>query len=120
MLVVPPPPPPALVTVKLLALVARPPGAMRLRKPLVAPVGTVAVICEPESTVKELIVPLNFTFDAPVKLVPLITTLAPTAALAGVKLVIPGGNAPSTFARRTSAMSDATAVKKGKTVLVSI
>ena len=39
---------------------------------------------------KPALVPLNVTAVAPVKFVPLIVTLAPTAPLAGVKLVIVG------------------------------
>ena len=39
---------------------------------------------------KPALVPLNRTAVAPVKFVPLIVTLAPTAPLAGVKLVIVG------------------------------
>ena len=44
-----------------------------------------------EVTEKPAAVPLNLTAVAPVKFVPLIVTLAPTAPLAGVKLVIVGG-----------------------------
>ena len=39
---------------------------------------------------KLAVVPLNFTAVAPVKFVPLIVTLAPTAPRIGVKLVIVG------------------------------
>ena len=39
---------------------------------------------------KPALVPLNVTPVAPVKFVPLIVTLAPTAPLVGVKLVIVG------------------------------
>src|SRR3974377_1509968 len=78
-------------TVKLLALVAVPPGGVTLIVPLVAPVGTVAVIWVAEFTAKELaLVPLNFTAVAPVKLAPVITTLVPTGPLVGEKLVIEG------------------------------
>jgi hypothetical protein len=41
--------------------------------------------------VKLAAVPLNRTAVAPVKFVPLIVTLAPTAPLVGVKLVMVGG-----------------------------
>ena len=42
-------------------------------------------------TVKVALAPLKATTVAPVKLVPLMDTLAPTGPLAGVKLVIVGG-----------------------------
>jgi hypothetical protein len=44
----------------------------------------------PESTWKVAEVPLNFTAVAPVKFVPVIVTLMPTAPLVGKKLVIVG------------------------------
>src|SRR5207249_4139545 len=80
------------VTVKLLALVAVPPGVVTLIWPLVAPLGTVAAIEVAEVTVKvTALVPLNRTSEAPVKFVPVIVTLVVTGPLAGVKLVIVGG-----------------------------
>src|SRR6266480_1578688 len=78
-------------TVKLAALLAVPPGVVTLIGPLEAPAGTVAVIAVAEPTVKLALVPLNSTALAPVKLVPLIVTLAPTGPLLGVKLEIVGG-----------------------------
>jgi len=78
--------------VKLEALVAVPPGVVTLIVPVVAPVGTVAVICVAELTVKLAFVPLNFTAVAPVNAVPVIVTLAPTSPLVGEKLVMVGGN----------------------------
>src|SRR5947208_1252001 len=80
-----------LITVKLAALLAVPPGVVTLIGPLVAPAGTVAVIAVAEPTVKLALVPLNSTALAPVKLVPLIVTLVPTGPLLGVKLEIVGG-----------------------------
>src|SRR6266480_2841072 len=80
-----------LITVKLAALLAVPPGVVTLIGPLVAPAGTVAVIAVAEFTVKLALVPLNSTAEAPLKLVPLIVTLVPTGPLLGVKLVIVGG-----------------------------
>ena len=56
-----------------------------------APDGTVVVIRIAEFTVKLAAVPLNVTDVAPVKLVPLMITLIPTAPLVGEKLVIVGG-----------------------------
>jgi hypothetical protein len=59
--------------------------------PLVAPVGTVAVIWVDEFTVKLVaFVVLNRTAVAPVKLVPVMTTLVPTGPLVGLKDVTVG------------------------------
>src|SRR5438552_8633288 len=80
-----------LMTVKLLPLLAVPPAVVTLIGPLVAADGTVAVIVVAEFTVKLALVPLNRTAVAPVKLVPLIVTVAPTPPLVGEKLVIVGG-----------------------------
>jgi len=77
--------------VKLLVLVAVPPGAVTLSRPVVAPAGTVAWIAVSEVTVKVALTELNVTAEAPVKLVPLIVTLVPTGPLAGAKLAIVGG-----------------------------
>src|SRR6266581_7650194 len=81
---------PAAVTVKLLELVAVPCGVVRLRVPVVAPVGTEVLICVPEVTVNVAAVPLNFTLVAPVKPEPLIVTPAPTGPLVGVNELIAG------------------------------
>ena len=78
-------------TVKLVALVAVPPGVMTLTVPVVAPAGTVAWIAVAEFTMNVAPTPLNRTAVAPLKFVPLIVTLNPTGPLAGVKLVIVGG-----------------------------
>jgi hypothetical protein len=77
-------------TVKLVALVPVPPAVVTLSVPEVAPLGTVAVIWVPESTVNEALVPLNFTDVAPVKAAPVIVTLKPTPIPVGEKLVIEG------------------------------
>jgi hypothetical protein len=81
---------PPLVTVKLVALVAVPPGVVTLMGPVVAPAGTVAVICVFESTVKAAFVLLNVTADAPKKLVPVMSTAEPSGPLVGLKEVIVG------------------------------
>ena len=61
------------VTVKLLLLVAVPPGVVTLILPVVAPDGTVAVIWVPETTVNDgALVPLKLTAVAPDKFIPLI------------------------------------------------
>src|SRR5438132_671870 len=78
------------VTVKLLPLVAVPPGVVTWIGPLVAPLGTVAVSWVLEVTVKLAVVPLKVTEVAPVKLVPLIVTPVPTGPLAGVNELIVG------------------------------
>ena len=61
--------------------------------PVVAPVGTVAVIEVEDRTVKVVAVVLTLTAVAPVKLVPVIVSVAPTAPDVGVKLVTVGAAA---------------------------
>jgi hypothetical protein len=80
------------VTVKADALVALPPGAVTLIGPLVAPLGTVAVICASESTVNVAAVPLNATDVAPVNPPPLNVTDVPLAPLVGVNELIDGAD----------------------------
>ncbi len=80
-----------LTTVNELLLVAVPPGVVTLSGPVVAPAGTVAWIAVAELTVNVALTPLNATAEAPVKFVPLIVTLIPTAPLVGAKLAIVGG-----------------------------
>ena len=80
-----------LITVKLPALMAVPPGVVTLIVPVVAPAGTVACIEVAELTVKLALTLLKATAVVPVKFVPLMDTLVPTGPLAGVKLVIVGG-----------------------------
>ena len=82
---------------KLVALVAVPPGVVRLIGPLPAPSGTVAVICVAETTVNVALVPLKLTALAPEKFVPLTVTDDPTAPLAGLNPVTVGaGGGPIT------------------------
>ena len=60
--------------------------------PVVAPVGTVAVMDVAETTVNFVAtVPWNLTVVAPVKLVPVIVTVVPMGPDAGVNDVIVGG-----------------------------
>src|SRR5205823_7810643 len=54
-----------LITVKLAAVLAVPPGVVTLIGPLVAPAGTVVVIAVAELTVKLAVTPLNSTAVAP-------------------------------------------------------
>ena len=78
-------------TVKLVVLVTVPPAVVTEIFPVVAPVGTVAVIWVEELTVKLVAaIPFNLTAVAPVKFVPVMTTEVPTSPEAGVKLVIVG------------------------------
>jgi hypothetical protein len=88
----------AVLTVKFVALVAVPPGVVTLILPVVAPVGTVAVICVAEFTVNEVaVVVLNFTEvvekPVPLKFVPVILTDVPTGPKVGVNEVIVGTGA---------------------------
>src|SRR3989442_15780831 len=78
------------MTVKLVALVAVPPGVVTRTGPVV-----LTIRPPPRSTLLPYTplfrsLPLNVTAVAPVKFVPLIVTLAPTGPLAGVTLVIVG------------------------------
>jgi len=77
-------------TTNVAALVAVPPAVVTLSAPVVAPTGTVVWIAVADVTVYVAAVPLNFTADVPVKLAPLIVTLAPSAPFPGEKLVIVG------------------------------
>ena len=90
-----------LVSVKLEALVAVPPGDLTVSGPVVAPEGTVAVIWLDELTVNAALTPLNNTFVAPVKLAPVMVTPAPTAALEGENPEIAGAVAEAAQLRAT-------------------
>jgi hypothetical protein len=87
----------ALLTVKFAVLVPVPLGVVTLILPVVAPVGTVAVICVAEFTVNDVaLVVLNFTElvvkagAVPLKFVPVIVTDVPTGPNSGVNEVIVG------------------------------
>ena len=84
----------AVVTVNVPALVVVPAGVVTAILPVVAPVGTVVVICVPaELTVKvACLTPLKVTAVVPAKLVPAIVRLVPTGADVGVKEVTVGGD----------------------------
>src|SRR5581483_8095170 len=107
------------VTVKLAELVARPPGAITLIWPEAAPTGTVAVICVSESTLKAALVPPKLTVEAPVRLLPLMTTVLFVVPLRGVKPVMAGAGAPSTFALNTAATVEGSELKKFNPVSAS-
>ncbi|HYZ14633.1 MAG TPA: hypothetical protein VFA08_13655 [Actinomycetota bacterium] len=77
--------------VKLVRLDPVPPGVVTLIGPLVAVVGTVAVICVAEFTVNVVAATLlNVTEVAPVKFVPVMVTDVPTGPDVGVNDVIVG------------------------------
>jgi hypothetical protein len=76
----------AATTVKLVPLVAVPPGVTTWIGPLVAPAGTVVVIVVSVTTVKVgWLVPLNRTALAPVNPLPVSVTAVPTGPLVGAK-----------------------------------
>jgi hypothetical protein len=77
-------------SVKLVALVAVPSGFVTVMGPVVAPAGTVAVICVAELTVNTAVVPLNFTAVVPAKFVPVMTTDLPTLPTVGENDVMVG------------------------------
>jgi len=77
-------------TVKLVELVAVPPGPVTEINPVVAPTGTVAVILVEEFTTKDAVTLLKRTAVAPVKFVPVIVTEVPTGPEVGENEVIVG------------------------------
>ena len=79
------------LTVNVPELVATPPGVVIAIFPVAAPVGTVAVTCVAELTLKVVAAtPPNVTLVACVSPVPLMTTWVPTGPLIGLKLEITG------------------------------
>jgi len=80
----------AVVTWKLVELVAVPPDVVTEIGPVVAPEGTVATICDEPSLAIVALVPLNVTDVAFDRFEPLMVTLVPTGPLVGVKLLIMG------------------------------
>jgi len=78
------------VTVNAAELVAVPPEVVTEIGPLVAPLGTVAVIWVLLTTLYAAPVPLNVTLDAPVKPLPVTVTLVPGGPEAGLKPLIDG------------------------------
>lgn len=79
------------VTVNVVPEVAVPPVVVTENFPVLAPVGTVAVIRAALLTAKDVAVPLSVTFVAPFRFVPVRTTLVPTGPLLGETLVMVGG-----------------------------
>jgi hypothetical protein len=81
--------------VKFVLLFAVPRGVTTVTKPVVAVVGTVAVIWVNESTVKVVASkPLKRTAVTPAKLLPVIVTTVPTAPLDGVNEAMAGSPVP--------------------------
>jgi hypothetical protein len=79
------------VTVKFVALVPMPLAFVTVIRPVVAPIGTTAVILVDETTLKLLAAtPSNLTEVVPVKLVPSIVTVVPLGPLVGENDVIVG------------------------------
>jgi hypothetical protein len=87
------------MTTKLVPLVAVPSGVVTVMGPVVAPAGTVAVICVLLLTVKVAATPLKRTSVVPVKFVPVMVTDAPTGPDAGEKLVMVGGRMTTKLVR---------------------
>lgn len=83
----------ATVTVKSVVLVPVPCDVVTVIRPVVAPEGTVVVICVGELTVKAALRPSNLTVIVPEKPVPVSTTDVPTGPLVGVKELITGAPA---------------------------
>jgi hypothetical protein len=88
----------SLLTVKLAVLIAMPPGVVTLICPVVAPEGTVAVICVEEFTVNVVAgTRLNPTAvvvkPVPLKLVPVMATEVPTGPEIGVNELMVGSGA---------------------------
>src|SRR5207245_106205 len=97
-------------TMKLVALVPAPAGLSAWIGPVVAPAGTVAVICVLELTVKLALAPLKVTPVVPRKFRPVIATLVPTAPPPGEKLPICGAKLAARFQFRTTVPEAATAL----------
>jgi hypothetical protein len=87
----------AKVTTKSVLLVAVPAGLVTLMGPVVAPPGTVAVICVLLLTVKAAAMPLKRTSVVPAKFVPVMVTEAPTGPEVGEKLEIVGDRITTKF-----------------------
>lgn len=86
------------VTVKVVELVAVPPGVVTLTGPDVAPPGTEVLIWLSEVTVKVADAPLNVKSVAPVNPEPEMITLVPTDPLDGLKELMAGAKVTVKFA----------------------
>jgi len=79
------------ITVKLVVAVALPAGLVRVTCPVVAPVGTTAVMLVAETTVKVAGLPLKLTAVVVLRLVPVSVTTVPAGPEVGESLVTVGG-----------------------------
>jgi hypothetical protein len=80
------------MTVNEVVLSPVPPGVVTEMVPLLAPLGTCAVMSVDELTTKlASVVPLNVTLVVPVKFAPWMSTLVPTVPVVGVNELIVGG-----------------------------
>ena len=70
--------------------VARGPGVASREGPVVAPLGTAALICVSDTTLNSALTPLNRTELAPLKSSPSISTVVPGRPAFGVKLTTMG------------------------------
>ncbi len=101
------------LTVKFVALIPEPPGVVTPILPVIAPVGTVAVICVTEFTVNCVAAtPPKVTLVAPVSAVPVMVTDVPTAPLAGENPVTVGAifRLPSALICPVGVVTDTTPV----------
>ena len=80
----------AVVTAKLVVVVAVPPGVVTAIGPVAAPAGTVAVSVVSDPTVNGALVPPTVTAVAPVNPVPVTVTVVPTGPLVGLNDAMTG------------------------------
>ncbi len=79
---------PAPVTLKFVELTSLPAGVVTLMRPVVAPTGTLVVICVSRFVTNTAAVPPNSTEVAPVNPVPVSVTLVPGGPLVGLNETI--------------------------------
>ena len=79
---------PAPVTLKFVELTSLPAGVVTLMRPVVAPTGTLVVICVSRFVTNTAAVPPNSTEVAPVNPVPVRVTLVPGGPLVGLNETI--------------------------------
>src|SRR6266851_3998254 len=98
------------VTLKLVELVAVPPGAVIAMGPVLAPLGTVVFTVVSLTTLKVADVPLNLTEVAPVKPLPVMVTAVPTTPEVGEKPEMVGAVADAGATITRVARPDAAAI----------
>lgn len=92
-----------LPTVKFVEVVNDPPGPVTVIAPVVAPLGTVAVIEVSETMLNDAVLPLNLTAVAPVKPEPVKVTTVPGQPLVGEKEAVLGETRTTTLSKNHSA-----------------